>query len=70
MHNENLQFRMMYVVGIVLVVASHCGGGGVVLANNWFTWTSFFMELFFFCSGYFYRDENADAPYIYIYIQK
>lgn len=58
MKEENLQFRMMYLIGIIFVVASHCGGGGVFnLGSGYFPITSFFMELFFFCSGYFYKKE-------------
>lgn len=54
-HKENTVFRMLYVIGIYLVVTSHVGRGGIL--TDWFSENSFHMQLFFFASGYFYSSE-------------
>ena len=33
---ENKQFRVLYFIGIFLVVANHFGGGSISLLYEWF----------------------------------
>lgn len=60
------RFKIIYAIGIVMVVASHCSGGGISLFYDWFSFESFGLALFVFASGYFYnRDsENKSIKYI------
>ena len=51
-NNENKYLRVLYFIGIFLVVANHYGGGGVNLLYEWFPAYSFHLPLFMFCSGY------------------
>lgn len=66
MSEENKTFRMLYVIGIVMVVTSHCSGGGISLCTDWFPENSFHMQLFFFASGYFYLKKNEECLGSYI----
>jgi len=50
---ENKAFRILYFIGIFLIVANHGNGGGFDLLYNWFPAYSFHLGLFIFCSGYF-----------------
>lgn len=51
---ENIQFRLLYFFGILLIVAGHCDGGSISLFYEWFPAYSFHNALFVFCSGYFF----------------
>ena len=64
----NYQFKLMYALGMVLVVANHCGKGGISLFYEIFPAYSFHMGLFMFSSGYFYK-ESAEL-HIGKYIKK
>lgn len=66
MTKENKQFRLLYVVGIIMVITSHVAGGGITLFTDWFTENSFHMPLFFFASGFFYLRENEEHITKYI----
>lgn len=58
---ENMQFRILYFIGIFMIVAGHADGGGVSLLYEWFPPYSFHLGLFIFCSGYFFinnKDKN------------
>lgn len=56
----NYQFKLMYAIGMIMVVANHCGNGGVSLFYEFFPAYSFHISLFVFVSGYFYK-EDAEA---------
>lgn len=56
------RFKILYAIGIVMVVCGHTDGGGVSIMNDWFPYGSLHLALFAFCSGYFYKsvsEENA-----------
>lgn len=53
---ENIQFRILYFIGIIMIVAGHIGGGGVSLFYEFFPAKSFHLALFIFCSGYFFAN--------------
>lgn len=61
------RFKFLYALGIVLVVAGHCMGGGVTLLNDWFPVGGYHLGMFMFCSGYFYKvgEEKELAGYIW-----
>lgn len=63
---ENKTFRILYFIGIFLVVANHLGGGSIDLLYNWFPAYSFHLPLFMFCSGYLIFKNIDDKPLIYI----
>lgn len=52
----NYTFRLLYAIGIILIVAGHCQGGGIPLFEQWFAPYGYHLGLFVFCSGYFYKD--------------
>lgn len=56
---ENIQFRILYFIGIFLIVANHSDNGGFSLFYEWFPAYSFHLALFVFCSGYFFL-KNKD----------
>lgn len=60
------RFKILYVSGIILVVAGHCGNGGISFFNDWFPVSSFHLALFTFSSGYFYKNEAEMEPGQYI----
>ena len=64
--NIDYRFKVLYFIGIVLVVAGHCDNGGFSLLYEWFPPYSFHLGLFVFCSGYFYKYENERAIGQYI----
>lgn len=49
------RFKILYAVGMVMVVCGHTYGGGISLASDWFPYAGFHLALFAFCSGYFYK---------------
>lgn len=62
----NYQFKLIYALGIFIVVANHCGMGGISLFYELFPAYAFHMGLFVFASGYFYKEyfENNLGKYI------
>lgn len=62
----NYQFKILYAIGMFLVVANHCGDGAFSLFYEFFPAYAFHMGLFVFCSGYFYKEsaENGIGRYI------
>ena len=54
----NIQFKILYAIGIIFVVAGHCGNGGVSLMYDWFPPYAFHLGLFTFASGYFYKRDS------------
>ncbi len=61
------RFKILYVVGIYLVCASHAQGGGLYLLTDWFPYTGFQVALFVFCSGYFYKSDSESHVGRYIW---
>ena len=56
---NDYRFKLLYAIGMIIVVAGHCGGdGGFSLMYEFFTPYSFHLALFVFCSGYFYKDTS------------
>ena len=65
----NVQFKILYALGILLIVAGHYGNGGINLFFDWFKPYAFHVGLFVFCSGYFYKEENEQNTIKYIFKQ-
>lgn len=65
--NVNLQFKLLSVIGIIIIVAGHCYSGGFSLAYEWFPIYSFQLTMFAFISGYFYKQKNEDGVLSYIW---
>ena len=58
-NNINYQFKLLYAIGIVMIVANHTSGnGGISLFYELFPAASFEIGLFVFTSGYFYKEKN------------
>lgn len=53
----NYQFKLLYTIGIILIVSNHCENGGISLFYELFPAYSFHVALFVFCSGYFYKEK-------------
>ena len=51
---DNIQFRILYFIGMFLIVATHANSGSIDLLYNWFPAGTFHLGLFVFCSGYFF----------------
>ncbi len=62
----DFQFRLLYAIAIVFVVAGHAGNGGVNILFDWFTPYAFHLGIFAFGSGYFYKVVNADKQFDYL----
>ncbi len=67
-NKDNLQFRILYAIGIVLIVISHIPSeAGFSLFYELFPLYLFNIALFIFCSGYFYTEQNENKPLRYIW---
>ncbi len=53
----NYTFKVLYAIGIVIIVSGHCGNGGISLFYEFFPPYSFALAIFLFSSGYFYKSE-------------
>lgn len=63
----NYQFKLLYAIGIIIIVANHTGGnGGISLFYELFPAASYEIGLFVFSSGYFYRESYEDNILRYI----
>lgn len=62
------RFKIIYCIGILSVIASHCGGKGSIELNiqGWFNYGSFHMPLFMFAAGYFFKGKNVKRAISYI----
>lgn len=60
---DNIQFRILYFIGILMIVTNHCDGGSISLIYEWFPAYSFHNALFVFCSGYFFL-KNRDTNFL------
>lgn len=54
---RNQIFNYLYVLTIIMVIDDHCGSR-IGFFSNIFPYDSFFMPLFVFCSGYFFKKSN------------
>ncbi len=54
------RFKILYAIGIIMVVSEHCDGGSISLFRNWFPYNGVHLALFVFCSGYFYKSIVED----------
>lgn len=61
---ENSTFKLLYVIGTILVISGHLGNGGVNLLYDWFPPYAFHIGLFVFASGYFYKNKESIVKYI------
>ena len=66
MKSVNIQFKILYALGIFFIVCGHYFNGGVDILFNWFKPYSFHIGLFVFCSGYFYLPESEEHPGTYV----
>ncbi len=56
---SNKQFMILSAIGILLVVVCHFAGS-INILNDVFPYSSFFMSLFIFISGYFYSTKKEE----------
>ena len=56
----NKTFATLSFFGILMVVSAHCNGI-LNLFGNYFPYNSFFMPMFMFISGYFFKDKNVET---------
>lgn len=66
MDKIDYRFKFLYLIGIISIIISHCGSGGIDLLYNWFPFNSFFLALFAFTSGYFFRESQTEHTSQYI----
>ena len=60
------RFKILYAIGMIMVVASHASGGGITALSDWFPYHGVHLALFMFCSGYFYKSSAEDNVSKYI----
>ena len=61
------RFKILYALGMIMVVCGHCWGGGISLAGDWFPYGGMHLPLFMFCSGYFYKSSSEMDVKGYVY---
>lgn len=66
MNKIDYRFKFLYFIGIISIIISHCGSGGIDLLYNWFPFNSFFLALFAFTSGYFFHESKTEHTAKYI----
>ena len=66
MNKIDYRFKFLYFIGIISIIISHCGSGGIDLLYNWFPFNSFFLALFAFTSGYFFQENKTEHTVQYI----
>lgn len=66
------RFKIVYAIGIIMVVFGHTEGGGIPLFGSFFPFYAFHLGLFVFCSGYFFRvgPEDRIGPVILKKVKK
>lgn len=60
------RFKFLYALGIIVVVAGHCGNGGLSIGYEFLPPYAYHLQLFMFCAGYFYKPEVENNPLKYI----
>ena len=63
---SNKQFMLLSALGIFFVVDMHAGSPFGIF-NSIFNYESFFMQMFVFISGYFFKEKNLQTPFKYIW---
>jgi len=61
MQKTRYDFKFLYAIGIIAVVAGHCENGGISLGYEFFPPTAFHLPLFVFVSGYFFKADDTDC---------
>lgn len=61
----NVTFGILSALAIVMIVAGHAGYD-ILTVGNLFPYYSFHVPLFLFISGYFYREEEEQRPFLYL----
>ncbi len=61
------RFKIMYAIGMIVIVAGHCWNGGISLFYEWFPPYAFHLPLFAFVSGYFYKNKAEENCGKYIW---
>lgn len=62
----NYQFKVLYAIGIIFVVAGHAHGNEFIFLNELMHCTTYYMAMFVFSSGYFYSSTYDYSPIKYI----
>lgn len=62
----NYQFKVLYAIGIIFVVAGHAGADSIIFWNELIHCAGYYMAMFVFASGYFYDKKNDTQPVKYI----
>ena len=57
---------LLSALGIFFVVDMHAGSPFGIF-NSIFNYESFFMQMFVFISGYFFKEKNLQTPFKYIW---
>ena len=60
------RFKLLYAIGIIIIVAGHLEHQGFSLAFELFPPYAFHLGLFVFASGYLYKEASGDTPGKYI----
>lgn len=60
-HKSNKQFMILSAIGILFVVDAHAWSPLGILID-YFPYNSFFMPMFCFISGYFFKSSSLDSP--------
>lgn len=61
----NVTFGVLSALAILMIVAGHLGYD-ILTVGGLFPYYSFHVPLFLFISGYFYREEEEDTPFVYL----
>ncbi len=61
----NVTFGVLSALAILMIVAGHLGYD-ILTVGGLFPYYSFHVPLFLFISGYFYREEEEDDPFVYL----
>lgn len=61
----NVAFGILSALAILMIVAGHLGYD-ILTVGGLFPYYSFHVPLFLFISGYFYREEEAEHPFVYL----
>ncbi len=60
-NNVKYEFKMLYAIGITLIVIGHCKDSGISFFSDFFPYYSFHLALFVFASGYFYNQKYEQS---------
>lgn len=64
-NSYHVTFGMLSALAIIMIVAGHAGYD-ILTVGGLFPYYSFHVPLFLFISGYFYREEEEKAPFLYL----